>query len=154
GLRILTETITSPTLALQIKQILQQFPSAQWHQYEPVNADSAHAASPESGRITDSLYHFDKADVILSLDSDFLLSMPGHVRYAREFASRRRAQPGENRMSRLYVLESTPSITGAVADHRRPVRSSEISGISSQIADALQGKSGADTWIDALVRDL
>ena len=41
GLRILTETVTSPTLAAQLKQIVQQFPSARWHQYEPVNADSA-----------------------------------------------------------------------------------------------------------------
>jgi len=44
GLRILTETVTSPTLASQLKQILAQFPSARWHQYEPVNSDSARAA--------------------------------------------------------------------------------------------------------------
>jgi len=78
------------------------------------------------GKYLDAVCHFEKADVILSLDADFLLSMRGHVRHARDFASRRRAQPGENRMNRLYVLESTPSITGAKADHRRAVRSSEI----------------------------
>jgi len=151
GLRILTETITSPTLASLLGRILQQFPAAQWHQYEPVNSDNARRASRMAlGRYMDALYHFDKADVILSLDADFLLSMPGHVRAAREFASRRR-----NPMNRLYVLESTPSITGASADHRRPVRSSEIPSIASRIAGALGGKgSGGDAWIDALVRDL
>ena len=156
GLRFLTETVTSPTVALQLRRILEQFPAAQWHQYEPVNSDSARAASRTMfGKYVDARYHVEKADVILSLDADFLLSMPGHVRHAREFASRRRTQPGENRMNRLYVLESTPSITGAKADHRRPVRSSDIYVMASRIADALGGKtSTGDAWVDALVRDL
>src|SRR6185295_18261168 len=71
GLRILTETITSPTLASQLQQILKQFPAARWHQFEPVNADNARAASRMAfGRYVDSQYHFDKADVVLSLDAD------------------------------------------------------------------------------------
>jgi MoCo/4Fe-4S cofactor protein with predicted Tat translocation signal len=151
GLRILTETVTSPTLASQLKQILEQFPSARWHQYEPVNCDNARAASQMAfGRYVDTRYHFDKADVILSLDADFLLSMPGHVRHTREFTSRRRAKPGENQMNRLYVVESTPSTTGAVADHRRAVRPSEIYQIASQVRDAAT----SDPWIDAVIRDL
>src|SRR5262245_53821575 len=98
GLRFLTETVTSPTLASQFRQILEQFPAAQWHQYEPINSDNVRAASRVAlGKYADARYHFDKADVILSLDADFLSSIPGHVRYAREFASRRRTQPGENR---------------------------------------------------------
>ncbi len=152
GLRILTETVTSPTLASQLRQILQQLPSAQWHQYEPINSDNARAASQMIfGKYLDAHYHFDRSDVILSLDSDFLSSMPGHVRHAREFASRRRTQPRENRMNRLYVLESTPSITGAVADHRRPVRSTDVYGVASRIAE---NASTGDAWIDAVVRDL
>jgi molybdopterin-containing oxidoreductase family iron-sulfur binding subunit len=158
GLRILTETVTSPTLVLQIRKIFEQFPAVQWHQYEPVNSDNLRAASRLAfGKYVDARYHFDKADVILSLDADFLSLMPGHVRYARDFTSRRRAQPPWNRnaMNRLYVLESTPSITGAAADHRRPVRASDVYRITSIIADALAGKtSSGDPWIDALARDL
>jgi molybdopterin-containing oxidoreductase family iron-sulfur binding subunit len=105
------------------------------------------------GKYLDVRYHFDKADVVLSLDADFLLSMPGHVRYAREFTARRRTQRGENKMNRLYVMESAPTITGAVADHRKPVRSSDIYATASQIADALGGSSN-DAWIDAVARDL
>ena len=151
GLRILTETVTSPTLAGQFSKIVQQFPAAQWHQYEPVNSDNLRAASRMAfGKYVDARYHFEKADVIVSLDADFLSTMPGHVRHAREFASRRRGQ-----MSRLYVLESTPSITGAMADHRRPVRSSDLAAMTSRIAEALGGNtSSGDAWIDALVRDL
>jgi molybdopterin-containing oxidoreductase family iron-sulfur binding subunit len=156
GLRILTETITSPTLASQLGQILQLFPSAQWHQYEPANSDNERAASRMTfGRYADARYHFDKADVVLSLDADFLLPMRGHVRHARDFASRRRAQAGENGISRMYVLESTPSITGATADHRRAVRSSDVYGVASHIAAALDGKdSSGDRWIASVARDL
>jgi MoCo/4Fe-4S cofactor protein with predicted Tat translocation signal len=156
GLRILTETITSPTLASQCRQILQLFPSARWHQFEPVNSDFARAAARAAfGRYVDTRYRLDKADVILSLDADFLLSMPGHVRYAREFAARRKPQNGSNRMSRLYVLESTPSITGASADHRRAVRASDIHGFATRIVQALAGSASSnDAWIDALIGDL
>src|SRR4030095_2130406 len=127
GFRILTETVTSPTLASQLQAILQQFPTAQWHQYEPINSDNSRAASRMAfGKYMEPRYHFDKADIILSLDADFLSSMHGHVRYARDFASRRRTKPGEKGMNRLYVVESTPSITGAVADHRRATTSSHV----------------------------
>jgi MoCo/4Fe-4S cofactor protein with predicted Tat translocation signal len=156
GLRILTETVTSPTLASQLQKILQQFPAAQWHSYEAVNSDNERAASQTAfGKYVDALYHFDKADVVLSLDADFLSSVRGHVRYAREFTSRRRPQSGKNTMNRLYVLESTPSITGAMADNRRAVRSTDIYTVAGQIAQALGGKDGgSDAWIDALARDL
>ncbi len=45
GLRILTETVGSPTLANQIKEFLTAFPEAKWHRYEPVNKDSAKAGA-------------------------------------------------------------------------------------------------------------
>ena len=35
GLRLLTETVTSPTLARQIRALLKEFPEAKWHQYDP-----------------------------------------------------------------------------------------------------------------------
>ncbi len=116
GLRILTGTITSPTLADQLSALLRELPAAKWHQWEP------------AGRVTpreEFLYHFDKADVVLSLDADFLGCGPGHVRYARDFALRRKAG-GDRPPLRLYAAESCPTITGAKADHRLPLRASEM----------------------------
>src|SRR5436189_2794800 len=119
GLRFLTETITSLTLAAQMKQILTDFPEAKWHQYEPVNHDNARAGAVMAfGQPVNTIYDFSKAERILSLGSDFLASFPGSLRYARDYAARRRVSEGRNEMSRLYVIESTPSITGANADHR------------------------------------
>ncbi len=118
GLRILTETVTSPTLAAQMKQILTDFPEARWHQYEPVNRDNARAGAMMAlGQDVNTTYDFSKADRILSLGSDFLNGHPENLRYARDYARRRNVDGGHAEMNRLYVIESTPTLTGANADH-------------------------------------
>jgi MoCo/4Fe-4S cofactor protein with predicted Tat translocation signal len=161
GLRILTETITSPTLANQLRQLLARFPNAKWHPYEPVNRDNVHAGARLAfGTDADTIYRFENADVILSLDADFLFRGPGNARYARDFAGKRRVRQGQNRMNRLYAVEAMPSITGSMADHRIVLRPSEIPNFAAAIAAkmGLAVRSATDAqkfpWIDALVRDL
>jgi len=118
GLRFLTETITSPTLAAQMKQILTDFPEAKWHQYQAVNRDNARAGAIMAfGEDVNTIYDFSKAERILSLGSDFLAATPGTLRYARDFAAKRRVDGEKSEMNRLYVIESTPTTTGANADH-------------------------------------
>src|SRR5713226_2310759 len=125
GLRILTQTVSSPTLADQIRGLLKIYPQAKWHVYEPVNRDNALAGAQMAfGQPVDTQYKVENADVIVSLDHDFLYAgFPGFTRYARDYAKRR--NPDGN-MNRLYVVESTPSSTGAKADHRLPIRASDI----------------------------
>ena len=122
GIRILTPTISSPTLADQMQGFLKLYPQAKWHVYEPVNRDNVvEGAKLAFGQPVETRYDFSKADVILSLDADFLYAgFPGNTRYIRDFAQRRNPESGE--MSRLYVVESTPSSTGAKADHRAAVK--------------------------------
>jgi len=163
GLRFLTETITSPTLASQIAAVLKQFPNAKWHQYEPVNRDNLKAGARIAfGQVVDTIYHFDKADVILAVDADFLspTGLPGFQRYARDFTSRRKMKLGVA-MNRLYVVESTPSLTGAKADHRMPMRSSDIRAFARAFAAGVgaPGVSAAggieqQVWLQAVVNDL
>ena len=164
GLRFLTETLTSPSVAEQMALIQQAYPQARWHQWEPVSRDGARAAAAQAaGRPADAVYHFDKADIIVSLDADFLGGSPASIRYARDFADRRRAgadaEAGEGApatMNRLYAIESTPSLTGAKADHRLALRASEIQAA----ARALSGGGGtfsngnAQKFIDAVRKDL
>ena len=129
GLRILTETITSPSLAAQLKGILADLPQAKWHQYEPANRDNARAGAVMAfGQPVNTIYDFSKADCILSLGSDFLACLPGSLRYARDFAAKRRVTKEREEMSRLYVVESTPTTTGASADHRWSIRPKEMEG--------------------------
>ena len=91
GLRFLTETLTSPTVAEQMSLIQQAYPQAKWHQWDPVPRDAARAAARQgAGQASDAIYHFDKADVIVTLDADFLTCGASSVRYSRDFANRRR----------------------------------------------------------------
>src|SRR5260370_5900816 len=136
-LRVLTEAITSPSLAAQLKRILSDFPEAKWHQYEPANRDNARAGAIMAfGQPVNTIYDFSKADRILSLGSDFLSAMPGTLRYARDYAARRRISGDKAEMNRLYVVESTPTITGANADHRFSVNSVEAVAVAVNLAFA------------------
>src|SRR5438132_1123173 len=152
GLRFLTETITSPTLAAQIKQILTDFPEAKWHQYEPVNRDNARAGAIMAfGQPVNTIYDFSKADRILSLGSDFLSAMPGSLRYARDYAAKRRAVAQavslrDDEMTRLYVIESTPTITGANADHRFAVKPSDLTLAMQAVASQLLPPTSVWVW--------
>ncbi len=162
GLRILTETVTSPTLASQIQALLAKYPEAKWHQYEPVNRDNAReGARLAFGQVVETQYRFDKADVVLSLDADFLGGGPGSVRYARDFMQRRRAGTSGGDMNRLYVVESTPSLTGSMADHRLPLAASRIVNFAAALAGRLGVPGGwrapsepEEKWIEAVARDL
>jgi MoCo/4Fe-4S cofactor protein with predicted Tat translocation signal len=142
GIRILTMTISSPTLGDQLRNFLKIYPQAKWHVYEPVNRDNVlEGAKMAFGQPVETRYDFSKADVIVSLDADFLSAgFPGNTRYIRDFASRR--NPDSGNMNRLYVIESTPSSTGAKADHRWPARASEILGIAGMIGERRQGQYG------------
>jgi molybdopterin-containing oxidoreductase family iron-sulfur binding subunit len=138
GVRFLTETITSPTLAAQMKQILTDFDQAKWHQYEPVNRDNARAGAVMAfGQDLHTTYDFSKADRILSLGADFLNGWPGNLRYARDYAAKRREGVDKGEMSRLYVIESTPTITGANADHRFAIRPQEQSEFARFMAGSV-----------------
>ncbi|MGH9570419.1 MAG: molybdopterin oxidoreductase, partial [Candidatus Angelobacter sp.] len=164
GLRFLSGSVSSPTFGSQMKAVQQVFPQSKWHRWEPAHHDGVRAGSKMAlGAYYDSIYKFDQADVVVSLDGDFLSGawFPGFVRYARDFASRRKldGQP----MNRLYVAECTGTTTGAKADHRIPVRPSEI----EHLARALAVKAGVpgisespqlageqQKWLDAAAADL
>jgi molybdopterin-containing oxidoreductase family iron-sulfur binding subunit len=143
GIRILTPTISSPTLADQLRNFLKIYPQAKWHVYEPVNRDNVlEGAKLAFGQPVETRYDFSKADVIVSLDADFLYAgFPGNTKYIRDFATRR--NPDSGNMNRLYVIESTPTSTGAKADHRFPLRASNIEAVASALAFSMGAPTGA-----------
>ncbi|MEB2284716.1 MAG: molybdopterin oxidoreductase [Polyangiaceae bacterium UTPRO1] len=160
GLRILTETISSPTLAAQLQALRTAYPQARWHQWDPVASDGARlGARMAFGEDADVQYQFAAADVVLALDADVLASGRDHVRHLRDFAGRRKPGPG---MNRLYAVESTPTPTGARADHRLAVRGSDVEAIAWALAAALgavpQAPEGAAAahaaWVQAVAKDL
>src|SRR6202522_1142243 len=154
GLYILSDTVTSPTLAAQWKAAQQTYPNAKWMQWDPVNRDSAYAASKAAfGGFYDAQYRLPAADVIVSLDADFLsgIAHPGFLRLAGDYAQRRRASAsssGSMEMNRLYAVESTSSTTGFKADHRLAIKASEVAAFAAALAGAIGaqvGSSGASS---------
>jgi molybdopterin-containing oxidoreductase family iron-sulfur binding subunit len=160
--RVLTGSVTSPTLAAQLLQLQRDFPLARWHQYAPVLRDGSRAATRlVYGEYLDVHHRFDKASVILALDADFLSSGPASVRSIRDVISRRRVDGSKGDMNRLYVVEPTPTNTGAMADHRLPLRAAQVHELGLALATRLGlpvrkpvGMEPYTKWIDALTRDL
>ncbi|WP_242617987.1 TAT-variant-translocated molybdopterin oxidoreductase [Edaphobacter modestus] len=159
GIYFLSETVTSPTLAAQWKAVQAKYPQAKLVQWEPVNQDSSRAASKAAfGSYSDAQYKLEDADVILSLDADFLggIAHPGFLPLAASYAERHRYEEGKT-MNRLYVVESMPTVTGFKAEHRLALKPSQI----AQFADALvygsapQGLSAEQQkFFTALLNDL
>src|SRR5271170_5195470 len=139
GIYFLSETVTSPTLAAQWKQVQAAYPQAKLMQWEPVNQDSSRAASKAAfGSYTDAQYKLEEADVILSLDADFLggIAHPGFLPLAAGYGERRRYEEGKT-MNRMYVVETMPTVTGFKADHRLSLKPSDVDAF----ADALVSSS-------------
>jgi molybdopterin-containing oxidoreductase family iron-sulfur binding subunit len=163
GLRILTETVTSPTMAAQFKAIQKLYPAAKWHQWEPAGPHNARAASQVTfGQPVNTYYDFSKADIVLALDSDFLASGPASLRYARQFSQRRRVSAQKTDMNRLYVAEPMPTPTGAKADHRMALRAGDMEEFTWAVATILQVANGPKSenngdiykWAGTIAADL
>ena len=168
-IRFLTEPGSSPLIGHVRSRIQQKLPAARFYSHATVTQDPAHEASQAVfGQALTPQYDFSQADIVLSLDADFLDSRPSNLAYARQFAHRRDPKMGP--VNRLYVAETRYSITGGMADHRLRVRSSDILGVAAAIAQAVGGpaaglasaaaaKGGApagnaEKWIAAVAGDL
>jgi MoCo/4Fe-4S cofactor protein with predicted Tat translocation signal len=158
GFVVLSETITSPSLAAQWKQLQTKYPQAKLVQWEPVNRDSARIASRAAlGGDYDAQYKLENADVILSLDADFLSSnaFPGFLPMSAAYAERHRYEAG-NVMNRLYVVESMPTVTGGKAEHRLPLKPSEIEKFAEALVNGggYAGSYDQQKFLSVLLADL
>ncbi len=167
GLAILTETVVSPTTGRLLKDALKKYPNASWHQYEPVLRDSAKRGSELAfGRVVVPQYDLSKADVIVSIGADFLARGPSKLRLAREYAARRAVDDNNGEMNRLYVIEATPTLTGAAADHRLRARNSDMGPLLATLAGYVRLAIGGKTlgrnpeekrlrrWVEVVGKDL
>jgi Fe-S-cluster-containing dehydrogenase component len=125
GLHLLARSFASPTLVRQLEALQERYPRARIHRWDPLDrASSRQGARLAFGRPLEPLARLDEAGAILSLDSRFLDDHPWRLHYARQLAAAR--TPRDGRMTRLYALESAPSLVGAMADHRYAMPAREI----------------------------
>jgi len=167
GLYILTDQTPSPSLRLIREHVKKTLPKASWHTYEPVDMTEAlrgaEMISIGGGEFV-ARYDLARTDCILALDSDFLGIDANAVEYSRAFAKRRKAEKTTASMNRLYVVESTYTVTGAMADHRLRLPAGQIGAFLISVARELkadwflQGIDPESTvpekWVKAVAKDL
>ena len=177
-LAVLSEAASGPSMADMRGRWAKAFPQARWCEYEPIGRDNEREGTRQAfGKPMRPQLHLDQADVILCLGADIFGTHPNALRYARDWAERRRggivrapsASAGSRpasfeldrsaglnpaaRMPRLYVAESTYTITGSVADHRLPLFGGGISTLVEQLSRGLhEPVSGA--FVAAVRKDL
>jgi MoCo/4Fe-4S cofactor protein with predicted Tat translocation signal len=159
GVYFLSETITSPTLATQWKQVQAKYPAAKMVQYDAITGDGARAASKAAfGDYLDVQYKLEDADVILVLDADFLggIAFPGFLPMSAAYAERHRYEEGKT-MNRMYVVETMPTVTGYKAEHRLGLKPSDIDGFVAGLSSgSVAGVSNpaAQKFMTAALADL
>jgi molybdopterin-containing oxidoreductase family iron-sulfur binding subunit len=133
GLRVLTQNVVSPTMLAQMQQLSAKYPNVQWHQYEPINDDNARAG----GRLVfgESVLptYIGRPEVVLSLDADCLADGPQHLQLARMIRGQNLAD-SDAPPTRLYVVETSSTVTGAAADHRLPVSFRALIRFASELS--------------------
>lgn len=140
GIGFLFGTVTSPTQGWMIERIKKKYPGAKFYSYEPYGRANVNAAiQAMAGAPGVPVYDFSKAKVIVTFDGDFLskTETPGALVYARQFARGRKVSGGKGEMNRLYAVEANCGLVGSVADHRFPVKGSEVAACVSALANAL-----------------
>jgi molybdopterin-containing oxidoreductase family iron-sulfur binding subunit len=172
-LRVLMEPTISPTVLRMRAVLAQRFPKARVHAWSPVaDSNAREGARIALGQPVGSLFAYERAQVILSLDSDFLQTETSSVRATKLFASGRRMRKSSDRMSRLYVVEPALTTTGANADHRLRLSASDIeryayalalelakNGVSlGDVQASVQKQANADgippKWLASVAKDL
>ena len=139
--RILSEASSSPTIKYLREQLLAKYPGLSWHEYEPLSWDNERIGTKMAfGRSLRPIARLDKAETIVTIDCDLFVEHPASMRYSRDFARSRKLNGslGIGKMNRLWSIESTFSNTGAMADHRLPLRS-ELGLPFAMALDAMVG---------------
>ncbi len=173
GVAFLSGLATSPLLASQRGRLLERFPRASWHVWEPLNEDHVYAGtSSVLGRPLRPAVDFSRADLVLALDADFLGRGVGALADTRAFSARRRTEDSQS-LNRLYAVEGAMTLTGMMADHRLRLAPSQVEAFTLALAAELASEHGLwagqapagvlaihrahrfdARWIAALARDL
>ncbi|HEX8871222.1 MAG TPA: TAT-variant-translocated molybdopterin oxidoreductase [Candidatus Acidoferrum sp.] len=138
SVRVLTGTISSPTANAEIQRFLQRFPGARHIVYDPLSSSAiAEAHQQTHGERVVPHYRFDKAEVIVSFDADFLATWISPVEFTRAYSDGRRLNTKPPKMSYHAQVESRMSVTGAKADWRVKVSPQEGREIVEKLAARL-----------------
>jgi MoCo/4Fe-4S cofactor protein with predicted Tat translocation signal len=150
GVCFLLEQSSSPSRRRLQGLISERYPKTRWFVYEPVDFSVARQAASDThspGAVPGPAelsadYHLDQAKVVVSLDCDFLGGEEEAARWIRDFARSRKIEQPSDPLSRLYTVETLLTLTGANADHRLRLASSQVLAVAAKLAAEVLGPAG------------
>lgn len=146
NIRIVSNSILSPSTKQVIAEFIEKYPNAKHVTYDPQSAYGIIKANQDLfGKAAIPSYDFGKADVIVSLDADFLGTWLSPVTFIKQYTKRRKLSKAQKGMSRHYHFESNMSLTGSNADYRVPVKASQQGLIAANLYNLLAAKAGAES---------
>lgn len=150
SIALVTSTIISPSTLAVINEFSKKFATTKHVTYDAISASALIEANTISfGKAGIPDYQFDKADLIVSFAADFLGTWLMPVEYTRKFATGRRLTAEKKNMSELIVYESGMSLTGANADYRFGIKTSQIGNILLNLAHEIAIKLGFSQMFEA-----
>jgi molybdopterin-containing oxidoreductase family iron-sulfur binding subunit len=156
GLRLLTGPVTSPTLIAQIERMKNTMPEMHWHAHAPAGRDTLYAGARQAfGKPLETRWNFDKASLIVSLDSDFLDPGPQQAGASRAWAAARRRSLHEGRLLAMHAVAPSPTLTSAKADYHLPVAQRDLPPLAHALLAKTKGGEGPlGEWTDTVVAAL
>jgi MoCo/4Fe-4S cofactor protein with predicted Tat translocation signal len=160
GLALLGERTQSASRRRMHQEISKKLPKAQWFLYDAIDADvHQRAAAKAFGKSVKPIFRYDEASVILSLDCDFIAGEEDAHNNIRRFTKGRKIEKPEDKLNRLYAVESLFTLTGVNADHRLRLPASQVVQLARGIQDEIDGKSSSGLpdhakWIAECAKDL
>jgi molybdopterin-containing oxidoreductase family iron-sulfur binding subunit len=148
---VLAATVNSPTTAAVIAEFLKGFKNGRLVSYDPVSSSAildAHAQT-HGARLLPH-YRFDRADVIVGLDADFLGTWVSPVEFTRGYTAKRRVDERAPSRSFHAQIESRMSLTGSKADRRLRVAPGELGHVATHLVARVARKAGAPFPADGL----
>ncbi|MCZ4693161.1 4Fe-4S dicluster domain-containing protein [Ancylomarina euxinus] len=131
---LLTPTIFSPSTRKAIQQFTDTYPNIKWVQYDTQSASAILRAQKlcfDKNGLPN--YRFNKANLIVSFDADFLGTWLNPAEYIKTYSDTRKLSGSLNKMSRHIQFESRMSLTGSNADERHAIKPSELNLLIAQL---------------------
>lgn len=153
AVRMLSDSIASPTALASVKEFLSRFSNARHVVYDPLSSSAIPAAYEQThGARLLPRYRFDQAEVVVGLDADFLGTWISPVEYTAGYQAQRKLEAKPPRFSFHTQLESRMSITGSKADQRIRIAPQELGLVVTHLAALIAGHAQVQFPVDGIQR--
>lgn len=135
---LLTPSIISPSTKAVLEAFAEKYPTTEFVTYDTDSAAGILRANEINfGKAFVPSYRFDKAEVIVSFDADFLGSWLSPIEYTKQYTKNRKLTDGQRKMSRHIHFEGNMSVTGTNADHRVQLKPSQQKLVVGSLLNSL-----------------